>query len=235
MSEHSVDLWYPRIADGRTPDEATSVRVRLMDARAADDLVIDYDFDRDGYRIRMADVAEHEEDDSPLVEVAFVPGGVEAKAPALPAPGVTWEAYLPIWPLAGTPSNFVAFWTVKDEVVPLVRRLRAQGLNWFAFLIHDYPGEAPAPHIHLRASFNDGRDVEFPGWKGVRRVDFGAPFPPVGIIGGPERSRELWGRQSAWYLDLVESIDPSVRSWDAVEIISQFLHYFANMAQIRVT
>ena len=73
MTEHHVDLWYPRTDDpNRTSDHPTSVRVGLMDVRAADDVVIDYDFDRDGYRIRMsADV------DAPLVEVAFVASSVD--------------------------------------------------------------------------------------------------------------------------------------------------------------
>jgi hypothetical protein len=81
VSEKRVDLWYPRNPGPRTADEPTSVRISLMDVRAADDLIIDYDFDRDGYRVRMATVHEWEPDetefDPKLVEVAFIPSWVE--------------------------------------------------------------------------------------------------------------------------------------------------------------
>ena len=82
--EKHVNLWYPRNTGmPRTADEPTSVRVGLMDVRAADDLIIDYDFDRDGYRVRMATVHEWEPDDTvldpKLVEVAFIPAWVEER------------------------------------------------------------------------------------------------------------------------------------------------------------
>lgn len=71
-----IDLHYPRVAiESRTEDEPTAVRIGLEDVRAADDIVIDYDFDRDGYRIRMPTVHEWTcsgPGDEGLVEVAFV-------------------------------------------------------------------------------------------------------------------------------------------------------------------
>ncbi|MHB8330771.1 MAG: hypothetical protein ACYDDA_05290 [Acidiferrobacteraceae bacterium] len=95
MSEKTIDIFYPRLPRSevvnvdrsRSADEATSVRIRLMDTRAADDLLIDYDFERDGYRIRMATVHEWEPEDTvmdpKLVEVAFVPSWVgDAAEPA---------------------------------------------------------------------------------------------------------------------------------------------------------
>ena len=85
---HHIDLWYPRTGP-HTPEEPTSVRIGLVDVRAADDIVIDYDFERDGYRIRMAtihewsDVEEMEKVGEGLVEVAFVPSWVgDAAEPA---------------------------------------------------------------------------------------------------------------------------------------------------------
>jgi len=43
-----AELWYPR-----NPGNRESVTVSLIDVRAADDLIISYDFDRDGWRIGM--------------------------------------------------------------------------------------------------------------------------------------------------------------------------------------
>lgn len=74
MSQVRVDLWYPR--QGATPD---TVRVGLVDVRAADDLLISYDFDRDGWVIRMPTVhswPSGEEPDEHPVEVAFIPAWV---------------------------------------------------------------------------------------------------------------------------------------------------------------
>jgi hypothetical protein len=85
-----VELWYPRVHDPkREPDQPTEVHVSLIDVRAADRIIIDYDFVRDGYRIRMATVHEWEPDDPnigdpKLVEVAFVPAWrVPPNAPEL--------------------------------------------------------------------------------------------------------------------------------------------------------
>jgi hypothetical protein len=55
-----VDFWYPR--EGF--DGPTTIQIELMDVRAADDLLIRYDFDRDGYTIARGD--------APEIEVAFI-------------------------------------------------------------------------------------------------------------------------------------------------------------------
>lgn len=49
------ELWYPR-NEGSIP----TVIVSLSDVRAADDLVIGYDFDRDGWTIARAEEPERE-------------------------------------------------------------------------------------------------------------------------------------------------------------------------------
>ena len=76
-----VDLWYPRLEDDipRTPDQPTEVAVGLVDVRAADEIIIDYDFERDGYRIRMETGRGEdgeETENTKLVEVAFIPSSV---------------------------------------------------------------------------------------------------------------------------------------------------------------
>ena len=77
-----------------------------MDVRAADDILIDYDFERDGYRIQMATVHEWDSVEDMqatgegLVEVAFAPSwapGSEknplAKKDPEPADGADRAAY----------------------------------------------------------------------------------------------------------------------------------------------
>lgn len=66
-----IDLWYPRV------DDAPSVlKVGLMDVRAADDIRISYDFDRDGWAIQQASTfswgPEETAYDMDWQEVAFI-------------------------------------------------------------------------------------------------------------------------------------------------------------------
>ena len=68
---HSVDLWYPR-----NEHEGKFIEVGLVDVRAADSILIQYDFERDGYSIMQASQFEWDGDDditdADWQEVAFV-------------------------------------------------------------------------------------------------------------------------------------------------------------------
>jgi hypothetical protein len=65
-----VELWYPR------QEPIKSIHVGLMDVRAADDIRIEYDFERDGWKISQAKYfsweGEDEICDPGWAEVAFV-------------------------------------------------------------------------------------------------------------------------------------------------------------------
>lgn len=66
----SVDLWYPRIEGN-----CHTVEVGLCDVRAADDIRLTYDFERDGWTISQKSGVEHDgwfEWDGAWVEVAFI-------------------------------------------------------------------------------------------------------------------------------------------------------------------
>lgn len=75
LDELSVELWYPTIR------KAKSVRVSLYDVRAADDLLIRFDHDRNGWVIAM-DLTRYESGTMTVVEaeqeVAFVPAWNDA-------------------------------------------------------------------------------------------------------------------------------------------------------------
>ena len=112
-------------------------------------------------------------------------------------------------------------------------------LEWFSFLVHDVKtGLVPttpddtAPYIHLRLRFGHGRRVDLSGWLWSRPTTFGDPVPATWLIGGAPMAWELIGQQAEWMLCLVEAISGS--DDEGVERIGQFLHYFANMAQMTV-
>ena len=67
-----IDLWYPLSDDF----EVKQIQIGLMDIRAADDIRVSYDFDRNGWVIQQASVFEWEPDDTEAdqgwTEVAFV-------------------------------------------------------------------------------------------------------------------------------------------------------------------
>jgi len=67
-----VEMEYPRLEDSK----AKCIVVGLSDVRAADDILIEYDFERDGYVIKQASVFEWSIDDKVFdpdwQEVAFI-------------------------------------------------------------------------------------------------------------------------------------------------------------------
>ena len=84
MKNHNVidaELWYPR-----TENQPNTVQVALIDVRAADDLRISYDFDRDGWSVQQAAVFEWNtgdtECDSDWQEVAFIQAWASQRVPA---------------------------------------------------------------------------------------------------------------------------------------------------------
>jgi hypothetical protein len=70
--EVQIELWYPRV-----DDNPTHLTVGLMDVRAADDIRVSYDFERDGWVIEQASTFQWEIDDPDCgdpdwQEVAFI-------------------------------------------------------------------------------------------------------------------------------------------------------------------
>ncbi len=70
-----VDLWYPKIRDIK------AVEIGLVDVRSADNILIDFDFERNGWRIRM-DHAYGSEIVEEKQEVAFIDAWNEDEDPA---------------------------------------------------------------------------------------------------------------------------------------------------------
>jgi hypothetical protein len=76
----SVELYYPQ-----TGNEIKKIEIGLMCVRAADSILIEYDFDRDGYSIKQASTFERDGDDPACdpdwQEVAFVQAWVRKVEP----------------------------------------------------------------------------------------------------------------------------------------------------------
>lgn len=88
--ELGVDLYYPRaeVAD-RTNEQPQQVRINLECIRSANSIVIDYDFERDGYRVRMPSKFSWnagEEIDEQLKEVSFIPAWASGDPPGIEQP-----------------------------------------------------------------------------------------------------------------------------------------------------
>lgn len=77
----AVDLWYPD-AQG----EPTVVEIQLVHVRAARDIRVQYDFDRDGYVVSAPDTDGYDPyvdaRDERYVEVAFVPAWSDGSTPS---------------------------------------------------------------------------------------------------------------------------------------------------------
>lgn len=73
-----VELFYPRVGG-----HVNKLRIGLCDIRAADDILIAYDFKRDGWSIKQASIFQWDVDDEMCdpdwQEVAFVQAWVERK------------------------------------------------------------------------------------------------------------------------------------------------------------
>ena len=69
--EMHLDLWYPR----NETSPIKSLVIGLMDVRAADNIRVSYDFDRDGWQIEQEEVVTdngHYRSTGKWIEVAFV-------------------------------------------------------------------------------------------------------------------------------------------------------------------
>lgn len=141
---------------------------------------------------------------------------------------------------------------MRENILPLVRRLEAADvIEWYSFLIHDGTCGVPttpddkALYIHLRLSLSPvAKDTDLAAalqapWEMTR------PAPLSREIAGFDASAfddgdldPMWwmiGEQSALMLKFVEHHSPSTDAAQLLKHIRQFLHFFANMSQMRIT
>jgi hypothetical protein len=145
---------------------------------------------------------------------------------------------------------------LRDEVLPLVRRLEkgTPALTWFSFLVHNRESGVPTTpedhgaYIHLRMMFKRGEAPDFdltrvipPAWAMTHKCELsseiaGFDLKALSLIGneGVDRVWYLIGAQSKMFLSLIENHRPDTDGLTLTKHVRQFLHFFANMAQMRV-
>lgn len=171
-----------------------------------------------------------------------------------------WELFLPVAKASqmDVPADADAAWLIskgiepeapsvllqyRDKVLPLIRSLeRRGGLEWYSFLIHGYASgvptmaDDPRAFIHLRLSFSAPLERFPDDWSWPRPVQFDFSQDIAGLSGSSLDMRQAWrliGEQSKWFLSLLEQ-QPTADGLTLVKHTRQFLHFFANMAQMRV-
>jgi len=147
---------------------------------------------------------------------------------------------------------------LRRDVLPLIRALEQGAIIWYAFLIHDRNSGVPTTadddraFIHLRLKFEhdplnnwdlaefltDGHWLRQPSpWVLTRRCELSTDMAGVdchALRGKSEHAWQLLGAQSEWVLDLIEAHVPDADNYTMLKHCRQFLHFFANMLQMRV-
>ncbi len=131
---------------------------------------------------------------------------------------------------------------LRKHVLPLVRGTK--GLDYFFYLVHDYTSGVPvspaidkADYIHLRLVFTEPvhtLTIQSP-WEMTKSVDpSGTGFDDGILIGGAEAGHRLIGKASAFVLDLIEAHKSDADVLAVIKNVRQYLHFIANMTQVRV-
>lgn len=179
----------------------------------------------------------------------------------LGGPSKVWETFLPISVAHDVPPDAEDGWLiskgidpiapamlrqVRSEVLPYVRRLEQKHrLKWFSFFLHDRASGVPTMEddrrlfVHLRLRFP--RPISLgaaPGWCLNRPCELSPEIAGVDkamlVDGNIDRAWQLIGDESALFLKLIEAYKPDVDNLALLKQVRQFLHYFANMSQMRV-
>lgn len=148
------------------------------------------------------------------------------------------------------PRNLVKLYDiVRFQILPLVNKLRDESIiDWYAFLVHDRLSGVPTTqdddglYYRVRLGLAAGVDPERLLHMLPECCVMTRKMAVNTEIQGIDRSalrgeaiEEAWriiGAQSEWFIDLLAT-HKADRDVDYRQV-AQFLHYFANMAQLRV-
>jgi hypothetical protein len=174
-----------------------------------------------------------------------LPIGGALKAAEAPDADLTWLATRGI---EGEALNVLRL--LRRQVLPHVRWLeRQQGLVSYHFLVHDRTSGVPCPpedttaYIQLRCWFKrpvDGTRLFSAPWCYLRALDEKPEMAKIAgvdeeqISGGVRAAWDFLNAQSAWYLRLIGDFDEKVGDAVVLQHVRQFLHFLANMSQMRI-
>lgn len=160
---------------------------------------------------------------------------------------------------AGDPT-YLALRGVEEEAPVLLRQLRQMAIHlqdlrrlgaigWYCFLVHAYDIVPTTPddrshYIHLRFSVPETphREEDVPAmlpptWLMTRKKDLSQEIAGVDTKHLLGQSLGAWlhlGFQSEWLLTFLVDHPPDTEPLQLVRHVRQFLHFFANMAQMKV-
>lgn len=161
-----------------------------------------------------------------------------------------WETFIRI-PIEDDRIRFSLFYDIiRSKIYPMISRLKNDKMiNWYCFLIHDRKSGVPTseedghPYLHMRFALrSDTNPEEFlsllPNYcvmthKIEHRLESIAGIDKSLIKN--EEIEEVWriiGEQSEWFLELLSIHKGNIEI--PPQQIAQFLHFFANMAQLQI-
>ncbi len=142
------------------------------------------------------------------------------------------------------------FQTLRLDLVPIISQLMERGLiDWFCFLLHDRnsgvptAADDPSLYLHLRFSVRENVDpraiiASLPEhFIMTRQIERNRVESIAGIDKSLLKQQQIvdaWrviGEQSEWLLDMLQIYREDVAV--PPEQVAQFLHFFANMTNIR--
>lgn len=172
-----------------------------------------------------------------------------------------WNAYLPIgsasvstadkveevtsdWLAARgcTESALRVLRALRTEVLPVVRSLTRKSFlsakepAQFSILVHDRSSGVPCPpedhraYLHLRLAFES--KVTDKHVRGLLSKNW-CYLTPVKPSTAELKVHESLDQQCAWYMSLLVA-NEKLSDLELLQLIRQHLHYFANMAQMRI-
>ena len=148
-----------------------------------------------------------------------------------------WETWVRIGPRAGLTLKMLQD-TIRNRICPVVSHLeKKKVINWYHFLLHDYPRDPSNRYFHIRFSVIGN----------IKRAeDLGLPeycvstekIAPIRNIDGINRAllkneeiEEAWriiGEQSEWIINLVNIHREDIEGIPIGQFV-QFMHFFMNM------
>lgn len=161
-----------------------------------------------------------------------------------------WETFIKL------PENItyeLLFETIRKQIYPLVSKLINDGIiNWYCFLIHGKNTGVPTTtddsnvYFHIRLGLKEDIDLTShltsycvmtrkidPSW--VKNISIGKDLVYNTKLMKDESIEEVWrliGEQSEWLINLLNSFKDSINV--PYPYVGQFLHYYANMTQLRI-
>lgn len=165
-----------------------------------------------------------------------------------------WETFIKIPSENGQVRFNDLFDIIRFNISTMIQRLKDEGIiDWYCFLIHDRNSGVPTsqddnnPYFHVRIALRENKEIDSPAslpkycvmtrkidraW--VERVSLTRNETFDTSLFRNESIEEVWriiGEQSEWLLNTLNAYKENVNIPSLH--ISEYLHYYSNMTQMR--